>query len=229
MTSLVRRVNDAEQMDEAGLDPAVYAAVLADLAHVNRVTLAHRPTLNFVARAIGDRRRFTLLDVGFGQGDMLRAIARWAARRGVEARLIGVDLNPRSAPAARAATPSQAINYRTGDYRELAGEEIDLIVSSLVAHHMSEGELRDFLGFMEAQARLGWMVNDLRRARIAHAGFPLLARVMRWHPMVREDGTLSIARSFREEDWRDLLSEAGVHEARIVRRFPFRLCVERIR
>ena len=231
MTSLARRAHGAEQMDDDGLDPAVYASVLADLARVNRVTMAHRPTLNFVARAIGDRRRFTLLDVGFGQGDMLRAIGRWAAGRNVEARLIGVDLNPRSAPAARAATQSQAIDFRTGDYRDLAGEGIDLIISSLVAHHMAERELHDFLRFMEEEARLGWMINDLRRARLAHIGFPLLARVMRWHPMVRADGTLSIARSFREEDWRRILAGAGIAdaEARIVRRFPFRLCVERTR
>jgi hypothetical protein len=54
---------------------------------------------------------------------------------------------------------------------------------------------------------------------------------MGWHEIVRLDGTLSIARSFRPAEWRDILADAGVApgNAKIARRFPFRLCVERIR
>lgn len=230
MNSLDQRASGPERMDAEDLDPAVYARVLADLAQVNTVTLARRPTLGFVERAQGTRRRFTLLDVGFGDGDMLRAIARWARKRGIEAELVGIDLNPGSAPAARARTPTDLkIDYRTGDYADLAGGGFDLIVSSLVAHHMRPTELDAFLRFMEREARIGWIVNDLHRLRFAHVGFPLLARVMRWHDIVRADGTLSIARSFRPAEWRAILADAGITAARIVRRFPFRLCVERTR
>ena len=58
-----------------------------------------------------------------------------------------------------------------------------------------------------------------------------MARLLRVHRIVREDGQLSIARSFRRADWLDLLAEAGIseEEVRIVRRFAFRLCVERVR
>ncbi|MFN2259560.1 MAG: methyltransferase type 12, partial [Parasphingopyxis sp.] len=76
-------------MDAADLDAETYDAVLAGLARVNRVTMARRPTLAFLERAVGGRKSFTLLDVGFGQGDMLRAIARWAERREIAAELTG--------------------------------------------------------------------------------------------------------------------------------------------
>ncbi|HWI86331.1 MAG TPA: methyltransferase domain-containing protein [Sphingomonas sp.] len=230
--SLAVRSRAAEQMDADDLDPATYARVLADLGRVNAITLARRPTLSFIRRALGARTSFRLLDVGFGHGDMLRSIARWAARQGIDATLIGVDLNPNSAPAAAAATPpGMPISYRTGDYAEYAGEEFDLIISSLVAHHMSDSELVAFLRFMEAEAQCGWMVNDIHRHALAHFGFPLLARAMRWHRIVREDGTLSIARGFRPDEWLPLLAEAGMKRgvATVVRRFPFRLCVERLR
>ncbi|MET0269031.1 MAG: methyltransferase domain-containing protein [Sphingomonas sp.] len=217
-------------MDAADLPAAEYAAVLADLARVNRVTMAARPTLGFLDRAAAGRSRLRLLDVGFGQGDMLRGIARWAARRGIAADLVGIDLNPGSAPAARAATPAgMAIDYRTGDYADLAGEGWDVIASSLVTHHMDEAQIDAFLRFMEAEARLGWIVNDLHRHRFAFAGYPVLAALMRWHPIVRADGRLSIARSVRPAAWRALLGAAGVEGARVARRFPFRLCVERRR
>lgn len=184
----------------------------------------------FLARAIAGRTRFRLLDVGFGQGDMLRAVARWAARRGIAAELVGIDLNPNSAPAAQAVTPpGMTIDYRTGDYRSLAGGGWDCVISSLVTHHMEELQIDAFLRFMEAEAALGWMANDLHRHRFAWHGFPLLARLMRWHPIVRADGRLSIARSFKASEWEAMLAAAGVRGASVVRRFPFRLCVERVR
>lgn len=229
MISLAARASAEEQMDDPGLDPQVYARVLSDLARVNGWTLAARPTLAFLARAAAGAPHFRLLDVGFGHGDMLRRIARWAKKRRIEAELVGVDLNPMSARIAEAATPSALdIEYRTGDYREVPGS-FDLVISSLVAHHMLPHELRSFLLFMEGTARRGWLVNDLHRHRLAHLGYPLLARAIGAHRIVRQDGTLSIARSFRRREWRGILSDSGIEGARIFRCFPFRLCVERLR
>jgi SAM-dependent methyltransferase len=231
MRSLQTRSREEEQMDSVHLDPATYARILGDLSRVNSWTFARRPTLHFVSRAVGDRRRFRLLDVGFGHGDMLRAIARWARRRRIAAELVGVDLNPKSASIAEAETsPDLGIRYHTGDYREIGGD-FDVIVSNLVAHHMSDLQLRDFLRFMEEKAERGWIVNDLHRHRIAHLSYPLLCRIMGWHRIVCEDGRLSIARSFRPAEWRSILADAKIplDAARIVRRFPFRLCVERLR
>ena len=228
MKSLAARAREEEQMDDPALPPATYAAVLADLGRVNRWTLAARPTLDFLRRGTAGMPEFRLLDVGFGEGGMLRDIARWARRRGIHAELVGVDLNPRSAAVARAATPPELpIEWRTGDYRDLG--RFDFVVSSLVAHHMSDEELRTFLRWMEANAERGWLVNDLHRHAFSYRGYPLLARLLGVHPIVREDGQLSIARSFRPAEWRDILASTGVEGARVVRRFPFRLCVERLR
>ncbi|HEX8388528.1 MAG TPA: methyltransferase domain-containing protein [Sphingomonas sp.] len=226
--SLAVRSTTQELMDADDLDPGVYARVVGDLARANTVTLARPPTLAFLKRATAGRRTLRLLDVGFGDGDMLRSISRWAVRHDVTAELVGVDLNPRSETAARAHTPAgMGIRYVTGDYADMGGGW-DAIVSSLVAHHMTHPQLVAFLRFMEGHARC-WFVNDLHRHRFAHLGWPLLASVARWHPIVRADGHLSIARSFRPPEWRALLSEAGVAHARVFRAFPFRLCVERLR
>ncbi len=230
MTSLSVRSRQEEQMDDPGLDPATYETVLHDLSRVNAWTLAAWPTLSFLARGTKDLPAFRLLDVGFGHGDMLRRIARWAKRKGLAADLIGVDLNPKSAKVARAATPLHwPIEYRTGDYRDVAGP-IDFVVSSSVTHHMSDREIHAFLHFMEGKAARGWMINDVHRGTFAYYGYPLLARLMRWHRIVREDGRLSIARGFRRRDWRKLIDESGIdpNGPRIVRRLAFRLCVERL-
>jgi len=222
----MRRIEADELMDAPDLAADTYAAVLADLAAVNRVTLALRPTLAFLARALGDRRALRLLDVGFGDGDALRGIARWCAGAGVAAELVGVDLNPNSAPAAAARTdPSLPIEYRTGDYAAQGGGW-DAVVSSLVAHHMSRPQLTAFLRWMDNNAR-AWLVNDLHRHAFAFHGWPLLAAAARWHPVVRHDGRVSIGRSFRPAEWSPILEQAGVEGARVYRAFPFRLCVEK--
>lgn len=230
MSLAIRETRD-EQMDAEDLPAAVYADVLRDLGRINRLTLTARPTRGFLGRAVAGRSHFSLLDVGFGEGAMLRSIAGWAAKRGITCALTGIDLNPRSAGIAAAATePGAPIRYLTGDYADLP-DRFDLIVSSLVAHHMTPDQLDHFLRYMEANAACGWFVGDLNRHAFAYHGFPLLARAFGLHRIVREDGQLSIARSYRPHEWPPILAAAGIPAgaARVFRAFPFRLCVERLR
>lgn len=235
MIDLQQRSNAPELMDGDDVSQAEFSACMDDLARVNTVTLARRPTLDFIDRALQATtpdRVLCVVDVGFGAGDMLRAIRRLAVRRGRDIRLIGIDLNPRSALAAKKATPADMdIEYRTGDYAAWPGDEpIDMVISSLVTHHMREAEILAFLGWMEAQSRVGWLINDLHRHRFPYYGFRTLSTVLRWHPFVRHDGPLSIARAFTRGDWEQRLKTAGIgREARISWWFPFRYCVERLK
>lgn len=233
MPDLRHRSHAPELMDGEDVAPEDFAACMADLAKVNTLTLARRPTLAFVSEAMAHSTGVpTILDVGFGAGDMLRSIAAMLHKQGRQARLIGIDLNPRSEPAARGMTPAGvAIEWRTGDAFALPPEDApDLVISSLVTHHMDDDEIVRFLAWMEAVARRGWFVNDLHRHALAWHGFAALATLARWHPFVRHDGPLSIARSFRRHDWERLLTQAGVAQDTAIRwRFPFRYCVERRR
>src|SRR4051794_6070304 len=56
--SLAIRSRAEEQMDADDLDPATYAAILRDLARVNRLTFTTQPTLRYLARATAGVRRF---------------------------------------------------------------------------------------------------------------------------------------------------------------------------
>jgi SAM-dependent methyltransferase len=222
-----------ELMDGEDVSPETFAALLADLARVNTVTRARPPTLAFVERAlraIPHDRPITILDVGFGDGDMLRALARKLRKRPA-VQLVGYDINPRSAPAARARTSADLpISYFTGDVFALPGDQpVDLVISSLVAHHMADAEIVAFLRWMERRAALGWFVNDLHRHPVAYHGFRLLAAVARWHPVVRHDGAVSVERAFTRKDWRRLIAAADLDPASVKLRWhlPFRWGVER--
>lgn len=226
-----RRSMLPERMDADDLDPGVYAALIADLARVNTITRARPPTLQWLEAATRNVDSFSVVDVGFGHGDMLRAIARWARRAGKTVQLTGIDLNPRSAPVASAATdPADAITYLTGDARNLSGSP-DFILSSLVAHHMTDDELVGFLRWMEATARKGWFINDLHRHPLAWAGFRLLSNLLFWHPIVRHDGAVSVRRAFVRTDWDRLLAAAGLAQPAVTIgwKLPFRWAVGRVR
>src|SRR3546814_19003752 len=67
---------------------------------------------------------------------------------------------------------------------------------------------------MDATARIGWFVNDLRRSRAAHALFGVGTALAPWHRFIRQDGLTSITRAFVEEDWKRLLQQAGIADAR---------------
>jgi len=235
MPDFGRRTLTPELMDTEACDFETFRACLVDLAAVNRLTLAYRPTLAFFERLrtegrLPKDRPLRVLDVGSGYGDPLRVLARWAARRSVALEMTGADLNPFAAQAAADATPpGLPIRWLTANALDLPGDPPDVVMSSLFAHHLDEDQLVRFLGWSERTARVGWLVNDLQRHWFAYYGFALLARLMRWHRFVQHDGPVSIARAFKAKDWRALLASAGVVDARIAPRFPFRLCIERVR
>ena len=80
-----------ELMDAPDLDEATYQRCLHDLAAVNRVTFTHRPTLRWLAhvtRELAPGATLSVLDVAYGQGDLLRAIAHWAEKRGFRSAII---------------------------------------------------------------------------------------------------------------------------------------------
>ena len=229
-----RRSAALELMDTEDCGPAEFEACLIDLAKVNRATLAYRPTFAWLDRVVRDRPRgapLRVVDCGSGYGDMLRKIDRWAERRGVAVELTGIDLNPWSRAAALKATPpGRAIEWVTTDlfdYRPAA--PVDVVLSSLFTHHLTDDQVVEFLRWMEATARVGWFVNDLHRHPLPYHVFRLWSRLARWHRFVQNDGPISITRAFVHADWQRLLAEAGIADARIEWFMPFRLCVGRIK
>jgi 2-polyprenyl-3-methyl-5-hydroxy-6-metoxy-1,4-benzoquinol methylase len=205
---------------------------LRDLEQVNRWFLGYRATLAWLGRVPrGLSEPLHILDVGSGGGDLLRRVAVWAQQRGMEVQLTGIDLNPFAARAAKEATKTElGITWVTGDALAYRPEKpVDVVVSSLMAHHLEDEEVLALLRWMEGTARVGWFVNDLERSERTAGMFGWMARVARWHRFVLHDGPVSFLRAFRQEDWTRLLSAAGVPREAITLEHwrPGRLCVGR--
>ncbi|MDB5804580.1 MAG: hypothetical protein JWN73_1902 [Betaproteobacteria bacterium] len=225
-----------ERMDDADLPLAEYRRCLADLARLNRATLTHRATvrwLDHATRAWPAGQPIAILDVACGHGDLLHEIAAWAKRRGLDARLTGIDLNPRAAAeAASAADPALTLpEFQTRDvFVYHPARRPNFIVTSQFTHHLADADVVRLLRWMEQTAQAGWMIADLHRHWFPYYGFRLLARAAGWHPIVRSDGTISIARAFIMQDWKRLLQAVDLRpgiDAKVRWQFPFRISVMR--
>jgi 2-polyprenyl-3-methyl-5-hydroxy-6-metoxy-1,4-benzoquinol methylase len=232
---LSTRSHEAEWLDDPSLTASELEPVLSDLARFNGGMLGHWPVLRWLARATKRMRsgeRLTVLDVGCGYGDLLRAIRKWAHKRGVDVELIGIDLASETISVARAATrDTEDIAYHAGDaFKFQLGRPVDLIVSSLLTHHFSDSQIVSFLQWMEATARRGWVIYDLQRHIVPYAFIGLAGKVARLHPMVVHDGKISVARSLTRAEWQDLIAKAGLPASEVkIRWFIYRFTIERLR
>lgn len=222
-----------EWMDTEVVSPADLAACLTDLAAVNTVTLARLPTLGFMRRVARRHpgRLIRVLDVGCGDGDMLRRLHRWSVRAGHRLELTGLDLNPIGIQAAQAATPpGMPIHYYAANIFDPGLGKFDVILSSLFTHHLTDAQIATFLRVMESHAGLGWFINDLHRHPVAYQGFRALSYAAGWHRFVQHDGPISVARSFRRAEWQRILHRALLsHVTEIRWHVPFRLCISRLK
>jgi len=201
---------------------------LRSLENVNRWLLGYRPTLAWLEELPhGLHEPIHIVDVGSGGGDVLRQIAGWARKRGIAVQLTGIDLNPYAARVAAESTPKNLeIEWVTRDALEYRpNKPVDIVMNSLLAHHLEDEEIVALLNWMEATVQVGWFINDLKRSEWSSRMFGWL----RWHWIVRHDGPVSFRRAFRKEDWGNLLAAAEIpREAVTIEHWrPGRLCVGR--
>lgn len=228
---LAGRVHREELMDIEEVSNADLARCLRDLERVNLVSLGYRPTLRWLDDVAAGKDRISILDVGCGHGDMLRRIKAWGKRRGIETELLGIDLNPSTIRAAKAATDTKdGIGFEVLDLFDMPADRYpDIIISSLFAHHLDDAGLVRFVGWMEQTARLGWFINDLHRHPVSAYGLKLIFAIWPVHRFVRYDGPVSVWRAFSRANLETVVRAAGVPPGgvKISWWFPFRWGVGR--
>jgi ubiquinone/menaquinone biosynthesis C-methylase UbiE len=171
-------------------------------------------------------REFSLLDVGAGTGELLREVARWARELKIRARLVGLELNERSAlgilEESRGFGEIAAVR---GNALRLPFDDaaFDYAMCSLFTHHFRDDGAVSVLREMSRVARRRVYVIDLHRHPVAYYFYTTVARLFLHNRLIREDGALSILRGFVPRELLRLAERAGLARARVERRFPYRL------
>jgi ubiquinone/menaquinone biosynthesis C-methylase UbiE len=217
-----------ERIDTGDYTPEEYDRFLHDIRLVNRFAGDNRALKQTLLREIErtDLREFSVLDVGAGSGELLRTIARFARRSKKKASLFGLELNARSA---------RSIIEESKDFGEIdsirgnalslpfADGAFDFAICSLFTHHFTDEAIVKILGEMSRVARRKIYIIDLHRHRAAYALYKVFCAGFRISPLVREDGSLSILRSFTPEELKTLGETARLENVAVERCFPFRL------
>ena len=210
------------------------ACCMTDISRVNALFGGRMVTMIHVKRLLGALpadRLITVLDVGTGAGDIPRALVRWARREGRRIRVFALDRDAATLQiAAELVRDYPEITFLRGDALALPirAEAVDLTISAMTLHHLEPDAGVQYLAEMDRAARLGFVVNDLVRSRIAHWVVWLITRFITRSAISRHDGPLSVRRSYTPGEVTALCEKAGLLDAAVVHHWPYlRFCAVR--
>lgn len=216
----MRRTRTPEWMDDPALHPDAHARALAALNRANSLLGVHRQ-LHRAARRIAGAGPFSVLDLGAGGGGFLGYIDRRDTNKGMR---IALDC---STEALRYAARACAGHLRrvAADARSLplADEMVDVVTSSLFLHHFDPPDVIAILREAARVARRGIVMGDLTRSRAALALTWAGTRLLSRSAVFRVDGPRSVRAAFQVRELENLAHEAGLRDARVHRRVPFRM------
>ncbi|PZX92720.1 methyltransferase [Flavobacterium aquariorum] len=201
-----QRTNNPEIMDDFTLEGNALKLALDKIAQINQLLGGNRLTLKGVAKLLKNESNLspvTIVDVGCGNGDMLRKLADFGFQNNLNLELIGVDANPFTVNYAIDLSKNYPnIKYRCEDVFNQSFNELkfDILLCTLTLHHFDNNEIVELLTLFNRNSKLGFVVNDLHRHSVAYRLFQGLCFVFRMNKMSREDGLTSILRGFKREE-----------------------------
>jgi len=213
-------------MDDLNLSGDALAQNLEELEVINKRLGGNGVVLDALGKMLGKRgEAVEIVDLGTGGGDLPRAIVDWARKKDLPLRVIGVDANPFMIEFSRnKARDYPEITFETADIfsPEFQNRTFDIALCSLFCHHFSDPALAQLFQQMAAQSRLGFIINDLHRNRLAWWGIRFLTWLFRGSYLVRHDGPLSVLRAFKRQELEAILQTAGLNNYELKWKWAFR-------
>lgn len=223
-----KRSNELEHLDKGDYTPEEYEGCLVELRRINAWlgdTRALGQTLLAEVEQL-DLSSFSVVDVGAGSGELLRAAARWTTQANRGGKFVGVELNARSARAiteeSRKFVEISAVQA-DGFQLPFADNTFDYAICSLITHHFTDSAVVAFLKELSRTARRSIFVIDLYRNPLAYYLYSTVGRLFLYNRLIREDGALSILRSFKPDELERLAQKAGLKDIKVRQMFPARL------
>jgi 2-polyprenyl-3-methyl-5-hydroxy-6-metoxy-1,4-benzoquinol methylase len=193
-------------MDDFALEGQVLHDALDRLAQINRYLGGNHITLQGIKILLKNKpieREVSIIDMGCGNGDMLRVVSEFGLKNNLKLKLIGIDANEFTLNYAR----SLSKGYPNIDYLKMnitddgfLDMKADIFLCTLTLHHFKDKEILKILSNLKKNASIGSVVNDLQRSVLAYRLFQLVCSVFRLDTMSREDGLLSILRGFKRKE-----------------------------
>jgi hypothetical protein len=218
----MQRVDTQEILDSEACPHAEVEVSLRDLCRINRWFGGVATTRKLIERvsAVSGQKRFSILEVAAGYGEVPRMAGQQLADKGITLNITDLDRAPTHLQRGHRAVVADALALPFAD------GSFDLVSCSLFAHHLEPAVLSRFVDEALRVSRCAVLINDLIRhplhVALVYAGFPLMrSRVS------RIDGITSVRRSYVPSEMHNIVSN-GSHPARrvdISRHYLFRMAV----
>lgn len=220
------RSDRLERIDTGDYTPEEYRRFLREIRFVNRYVGDNRALRKTLLKEIGfPGRRIRILDVGAGSGELLRTIADHVGGA-AELELVGLDSNSLSADSIITESEDyKSIKAVQGDAMNLPfqNDTFDYVISSLFTHHLTTDQIASALSEMKRVSISGVFVIDLHRHPVAYILYRVMCVVFGISELVTHDGSLSILKGFKPDEFLELGAKAGFESSAVTRSFPFRL------
>ncbi len=226
--SATYRSTQDEIMDSFELQGPEMEVMLNDLKTVNTLLGGQKITLNGIYRLLQQVPKselITIVDIGCGDGDMLRKIAEFGKKHFYNFKLIGIDGNDHIIKIAENKSTKYAnISFQVKDVFSKGPifDTFDIALCTLFLHHFKNDAIVSILEKLSAQAEVGIVVNDLHRSRAAFWLFKIFSSIFIKSKIAKHDGLVSVARGFKRKELRALANRIQGTESIIQWKWAFR-------
>ena len=221
-----RRSKVEEHMDNPNLDKESYKKAYRDINQCNTLLGGTTITLKAIRKLIKrhPKKSYTILDMGCGDGHMLRTVAKYFENEDFNLELVGVDLRDDViAIATESSLGFQNITFVKADIMDLKEvQNCDILLCTLTMHHFEDEQIEKFAMRFGELAGLGVIINDLQRSKLAYFLFKILSFFFIKTQIAKEDGLISISKSFRKGELQKLAQKLSGLKHTIEWKWAFR-------
>jgi len=183
---------------------------MQELDFINTWLGGHDITIKGFRTLAGSRKKISVCEIGCGGGDNLKAIFRWAKKKGIDLEIIGIDIKTACIDFAKenCAEITNA-SWICSDYT-LAQLPVkpDIVFSSLFCHHFDDDGVKLIFQWMNQNSKLGFFINDLQRHPLAYYSIKFLSAIFSRSYMVKNDAPLSVLRGFSKAELNDMIKDS---------------------
>lgn len=199
------RSTEEEIMDNLSMEGEMLRKTLDEIAALNKGLGGNQATINGLHSLLKTESKdavISIIDIGCGNGDMLRTVADYGRKNNFSFKLTGIDANDYTVNYARKLSEDYPeINYVKMDVfsDEFSGIAFDIVIATLFLHHFTQQEIERLLIPIVNRVRIGAVFNDLHRSWVAYYLFKAISFFMK-NKMVKNDGAISVLRGFKKEE-----------------------------
>jgi 2-polyprenyl-3-methyl-5-hydroxy-6-metoxy-1,4-benzoquinol methylase len=226
MINTKHRSKDIEIMDDLDMSGDLLINTLDQLAGINKLLGGNKVTIDGLKKLLGKlskKETISIVDLGCGNGDMLRQVAKFGRKNNYNFQLLGIDANCATIDYAnQLATDFPEINFKKEDVLSKAfqTQSYDIAMCTLFLHHFEDRIALDLVKTLVKNAKIGVLINDLHRHKLAYSLFKIVTSGIK-NKMTREDGLTSILKAFKREDFLRFSKEIK-HKSTLRWRWAFR-------